>query len=78
MTPSYSGANQHYIMNLPFASGNNGNGGGCVGYVDASDVVPTFHLTGNTSTLYFLNLRTGNVYNLSGRRLIFSVTYHIP
>lgn len=75
---SYSGSNGHMIYNLPFTTGSSGNGGGVIGYVDASDVVPAFHLSGASASLYFLNLRNGNTYTLSGRRLIFSVTYHIP
>jgi len=77
-TPTYSGANPHYIMNLPFTTSVASNGGGAVGYVDESDVVPAFHITGASTTLYFLNLRTGGTYNLSNKRVIFSVTYHIP
>ena len=76
-TPTYTGSSNNYIRNLPFTSGNNGNGGGAVGYCDA-DVTPRFHITGASTDLYFIQGDNPNAQNLSHLRLIFSVTYHIP
>ena len=70
--PSYSGTLTNYIKNLPFSGG---SGGGAVGYHDVGNATG-FHITGASTSLYFLNITTGGVQNISGKRLIFSVTYH--
>ena len=66
----------NYITNLPFpgSNGSAGNGGTCVGYNDGS-VVLGVHVTAATTTLYFLAPATNTSPNISGLRVIFSISY---
>ncbi len=66
----------NYLYGLPFAGGNGGagNGGGCAGY-SGGGIVYGFHVTSNTTALYFWNPIADAVLNLAGRRIIFSFSY---
>ena len=78
-TPSsYSGVNTNRIQGLPFSTGNDGNGGGAVGYCDNGAVQPRFHITGASAELYFIQGDSASAQTIVNLRLIFSVTYHIP
>lgn len=66
----------NYIYGLPFtgSGASAGNGGGCVGYSNGG-IVYGFHVTSNTTALYFWNPVAGNAPSLGGIRLIFSFSY---
>ena len=66
----------NYLYGLPFAGSNGGagNGGGCAGY-SGGGIVYGFHVTSNTTALYFWNPIADAVLNLAGRRIIFSFSY---
>ena len=66
----------NYITGLPFAGSTSGagNGGGAIGYGSGAIVIG-FHVTGATTTLYAWNLATSAEANLSGVRIIFSMSY---
>lgn len=66
----------NYIYGLPFAGAisSAGNGGGVVGYNDGGQVLG-FHVTSNSTALYFWLPISNAAPSLGGRRLIFSMIY---
>jgi hypothetical protein len=68
--------NNFFITGLPFAGSSSGagSGGGGVGYTFGAAAIGV-HVTGATTSLYFQNVVTNGNFNVSGVRLIFSISY---